>query len=107
MIKILKGIWKIFQWILAVALGIGALGAFTESFAAGLCWTAAALLICPKSRNALIKIITKKQTLHFPFSAYVIKRLKSIHKCIKLKHSKGSCAMREPLLIIHGLLCYL
>ena len=63
MIKLIKGIWKIFQWILAVTLGIGALGAFTESFVAGLCWTAAALLICPKSRNVLIKIITKKQTL--------------------------------------------
>ncbi len=70
MIKIIKGIWKIFQWILAVTLGIGALGAFTESFAAGLCWTAAALLICPKSRNALIKTITKKQTLQIKESLF-------------------------------------
>ena len=70
MIKLIKGIWKIFQWILAVTLGIGALGAFTESFAAGLCWTAAALLICPKSRNALIKIITKKQTLQIKESLF-------------------------------------
>ena len=58
--KLTKGIWKKAQWIIAVTLGIAALGAFKDSFVAGLCWSVSALLICPASRNTLVNIITKK-----------------------------------------------
>lgn len=58
--KIIRAVWKATQWIIAVTLGIAALGAFMNSFGAGLCWLVSALLICPTSRNALIKLFAKK-----------------------------------------------
>ena len=74
--KAKNGIWKTIQWIIAVILGVAALGAFGESFGAGICWLISAFLICPASRNVLIKAITKKKD-------------SQIHDVL-LKKSKGS-----------------
>lgn len=38
-------------------------GAFMNSFGAGLCWLISALLICPVSRNALIKLFNTKKRM--------------------------------------------
>lgn len=59
--RMIKWIWKAAQWVMAITLGIAALGAFINSFGSGICWLISALLICPVSRNVLIKLFTKNE----------------------------------------------
>ncbi len=58
--KIITGPLNIFQWVIAVALGIGTIGAFGQSIISGVFMALATICICPFTRKAIANFIDKR-----------------------------------------------